>query len=213
MAEELNAIVQRMIEAGESEDNIGTVIKHFKSQTPPPAAAPRPAETQSSVGALPIAAAGAVTPKVAGWALELATNPDAWKTGATIGRVVGGLSGGAGAVAAGLASGHPMTILGAPAAAAMGSWVGGKEGWRTMNLAQKLAGKSVPLLEAIGPALARAGLVQGGLDLAQMAEPTRQDIGFLGLGGGTPDPQNPAMLNAAAQWLKDQVARALAKAK
>lgn len=36
MPDQLQGIVQRMIDAGESEDNIATVIQHFKSQAPPP---------------------------------------------------------------------------------------------------------------------------------------------------------------------------------
>lgn len=35
MPDELNAIVQRMIDAGESEENIGTVIQHFKPKYQP----------------------------------------------------------------------------------------------------------------------------------------------------------------------------------
>jgi hypothetical protein len=40
MADQLQSIVQRMVAAGESEDNIATVIKHYKPQAAPQAAAP-----------------------------------------------------------------------------------------------------------------------------------------------------------------------------
>src|SRR5262245_16971057 len=36
MPDQLQSIVQRMIDAGENEENIATVIQHFKAQAPPP---------------------------------------------------------------------------------------------------------------------------------------------------------------------------------
>lgn len=53
-ANDLQTIVQRMIDAGESEDNIATVIQHFKAQTPPPPP-PVSATTDTAAGA-PLAA-------------------------------------------------------------------------------------------------------------------------------------------------------------
>jgi hypothetical protein len=42
MADQLQSIVQRMVAAGESEDNIATVIKHYKTQAPLAAAPEQP---------------------------------------------------------------------------------------------------------------------------------------------------------------------------
>lgn len=41
---DLQTVVQRMIDAGEPEENIATVIQHYKSQAPPPAVAPKPSD-------------------------------------------------------------------------------------------------------------------------------------------------------------------------
>jgi hypothetical protein len=155
------------------------------------ASAPAPAG-----GALPLAAAGAIIPRASGWAMELATNPDAWKTGKVLGEVAGGI--------AGFAKGGPIGAAG-------GMYVGGKAGWRLVNAAQRVANPVATLAEKLAPysqTLATLGGAQGVNELAQMAEPNRRDIGFLGIGSGMPDPKNPAMLNAFASWLHDQYLRA-----
>ncbi len=55
-----------------------------------------------------------------------------------------------------------------------------------------------------GQTLSTLGIVQGALDLHQMAEPNRKDIGFMGIGTGTPDPEHPALLNMIVSKLRQR---------
>lgn len=171
----LNAIVQRMIDAGESEDNIATVIRGYKPQQAQP-------DTSRAVGLMAI---GKGLPAAADASMEFATNPQAWKAGKTIGEIGGGL--------AGLAKAGPLGAAG-------GMYAGGRAGWRLMNGAQRIASPLASGLEKVAPYAQSASTLSGAQginDLAQMAEPNRKDIGFLGIGPSQPsDPNHPAIINA-----------------
>ncbi len=77
--------------------------------------------------------------------------------------------------------------------------------------AAAVAPVATPVAKAISAAapyvkaISMASGAQGVLDLAQLAEPKRKDIGFFGVGSGTPDPQHPALLNALFSKIADVV--------
>ena len=130
---------------------------------------------------LAVAASGRAIPAAAAGAMELATNPAVPRVAAKIGKVAGGLA----PVVGGFGAGGPIGGLAGVGAAAKGAWAGGKTGWFTGKLAQSLASPVASALEKVSPyaqALSTFGGVQSALDLAQMAEPNRQDIGVLGVG-------------------------------
>jgi len=131
--------------------------------------------TSSSVGALPLAAAGAAAPFASRAVMEVATSPAVPRTMSTIGQIVGGVEG---------------AMHGGPMGAAGGVWTGGKAGWFTGKLAQRLAAPVAALAEKAAPyaqTLTTLAGAQGVNDLAQIAEPGRKDIGFLGIGASVPD--------------------------
>ena len=64
----------------------------------------------------------------------------------------------------------------------------------TADVAPVAAKTSSSLLGKLATGLSVASAVQGGLDLAQMAEPTRQDIGFFGIGHSTDNTPTAAAL-------------------
>lgn len=175
MPQNLEAIVQRMIDAGESEENIATVIKASKVQP------------QTDSGALGLAA---VKP-AAGLAMEMATNPGFPKATATLGRIGGAvlpMAVGSKYGASGMASG----ALGAAA----GSWSGGKTGYFTGKLLQNAASPVARGLETVAHGANTLAGASGVGDLAQMAEPNRKDIGFLGIGPSVDVPgAQPPVLN------------------
>jgi hypothetical protein len=191
--DQLEAIVQRMIDAGESEDNIATVIQHFKATTPPPAPAPlAPRETTS---ALKLRGAAALAPTAADATMRLATSPAVPRTAATIGRITGAIGPAAGEVIAGNVPAG-IALLGN---AGKTAWSGGKAGWFTGKLLQRAAAPVASALEKLTPyaqGLSTLSGVQGVLDLAQMAEPKRRDIGFLGMSYGDQKPPDWT----PAQW-------------
>jgi hypothetical protein len=117
--------------------------------------------------------------------MELATNPNVPKASAAAGRFAGAVA----PIAGGLMEyGLPGALIGA-AGAAKGAWLGGKTGWFTGKLAQTVSGHVAKIAEELTPYLqhlAPAVSAQGVLDLAQMSEPSRQDIGIMGI-GSTPD--------------------------
>jgi hypothetical protein len=119
---------------------------------------------------LKMAAAGAWVPVAERVAMEVATHPNAAKTGAAIGQVLGGVEG---------------ALKGGPLGAAGGVWTGGKAGWFTGKLAQRMAAPVANALEKVAPYAQTLSTLGGAAsvgDLAQIAEPTRRDIGFLGIG-------------------------------
>ena len=140
--------------------------------------------------------AGEVAPLAARTAMEVATNPALPKIGSTVGQIVGGVEG---------------LLHGGPLAAAGGTWTGSKAGWFTGKLAQKLAAPVAAMAEKAAPyaqTLSTLGAVAGVGDLAQIADPNRKDIGFLGISNkGTPDPEHPALINEAIAQLADRMGR------
>ncbi len=141
-------------------------------------------------------------------AMELATNPNVPKVGAAIGRVVGAVA----PIVGGAAEG-PMGALLGVSQAAKGSWLGGRTGWFSGKLAQSVAAPVANVLESVAPyaqSLAHLGGAQSLLDLAQVAEPNRQDIGTLGVSVGTPRSDaektaHPALLNMLAGKVQEGI--------
>lgn len=144
-----------------------------------------PAEKPSDSTGLALAAAGNGIPAAANAAMHVATSPNAGKIGSMLGQITGGIEG---------------AMKGGPMGAAGGVWAGGKAGWFTGKLAQRLAAPVASGLEKVAPyaqALSTLGGAQGVNDLAQMAEPNRKDIGFLGMGPSVDVPSaEPPWLNA-----------------
>lgn len=154
--------------------------------------------------ALGMATAARAVPAAAGAAMELATNPSVTATARTAGQIAGGVIP--------IAKYGPVGVLGLD----KGAKIGGKVGELAGKAAQKLA---APLgAEGVGPAsflgkiapyaqtLATLSGAQGALDLAQIAEPTRRDIGTLGVTiGDERDPDHPALLNLLAMKASDAI--------
>lgn len=151
-------------------------------------------------GALTMKAAASAVPLAGRVAEEVATNPNLPRTVATIGRGVGAVEG---------------AMKSGPLAIGPGAWAGGKAGWFTGKAVQGAAGPVSRAIEAVAPyaqALSTASGAQGALDLAQMAEPNRKDIGMLGIGIGDPgDPEHPALLNLIATKIGEAVKSLVAK--
>lgn len=144
-------------------------------------------------------AAMAGVPAAANIAARVATSPTLPQTAATIGRVTGAI---APMVAGGYEYGLPGFMSGA-VGAAKGSWAGGKTGYFTGKLIQKAALPVAKGLEAIAPAASALSGASGVGDLAQMAEPNRKDIGFLGLGPSVNVPgAEPPLINGLLARLR-----------
>lgn len=151
------------------------------SQAPQASVAAGDSVAPGSSAALGMAAAGKAVPMAAQGAMELATSPAVPRVAAAVGRVAGGIA----PIVGGASAGGPVGALAGVGAAAKGSWAGGKAGYFTGKLAQQVASPVARGLEAVAPyaqALSSLGGIQGGLDLAQMAEPERRDIGLMGVG-------------------------------
>lgn len=135
---------------------------------------------QPSSSALGLQATAAAAPTAVRAVEELATNPAVPKLAATAGRVIGGISA---PVTGAVYGGVPGAVVGA-AEASKAAWAGGKTGWFTGKLAQELASPVARAADALAPyaqAISTVSGAQGVLDLAQMADQTRKDIGFLGM--------------------------------
>lgn len=135
-----------------------------------------PAQSNPSTG-LALSATGKAIPALAEAAAEFGTNPAVPKAAATAGRVIGGVT----SLPAGLSGLGDVQ---------KGVWAGGRSGWFTGKMLQDMARPVSTLMEKAAPVatvLSALGVGQGGLDLAQMAEPNRKDIGFLGIGPSVPD--------------------------
>ncbi len=126
---------------------------------------------------------------------HLATSPTVVKTGAAIGRGIGAVTS------------FPSSVTGL-GAIQRGMNAGSKAGALVTTLAQDAAAPASKALGSVTPyiagALNTAGAAQGALDLAQMAEPNRKDIGVLGMGIGPERTQaekdaDPALLNDVAK--------------
>ena len=193
---DLQTIVQRMIDGGESEDNIATVIQHF---TAPPAPATPSGDTSSS---LLLAAAGQGVPVTAKAAAALSASPNAAKIGGALARGGTTLAG----VIHGAATRNIPEIVSAPIA----GWQAGKGGyWLTKGL-QRVAAPVGKALEKVAPyaqTLSTLSGAQGLNDLAQMAEPGRRDIGFLGFGPSQPtDRLSPEAERQIAYRIRQRIA-------
>ncbi len=154
------------------------------------------ARPDSSTGMM-AAAAPVVLPAAARLAMETATNPAVPRIGSTVGQIAGGIEG---------------LMKGGPLAAAGGAWVGGKAGWFTGKLAQKIAAPIAGMAEAAAPyvnAVAPITNAAGVGALAQMAEPNRKDIGFLGMSnaGGPIDAAHVPAANEAIAKIAERMGR------
>jgi hypothetical protein len=158
---------------------------------------------QSNWGATAMQGASALIQPVANAAAEVATNPNVPKMAATIGRTIGAVAPPvAGAIEAG-----PVGFLAGTAAAAKGAWAGGKTGWFTGKLAQNVAAPIADIMEKAVPyaqAVSTLAGAQGVNDLAQMADPKREDIGTLGVGGSGQASTQAAMMGAQIRALTSQ---------
>lgn len=166
----------------------GTPIEPMPSHEPTP--------QPGSKAAIIMQAASKSVPMAERVAMEAATNPNVPRVTANVGRVVGG----AAPVVGGFAKAGPGGAAIGMAGSAQGAWAGGKTGWFTGKLAQQLMTPIAKVMEAVKPyaqALGTLSGAQGVLDLAQMAEPNRTDIGTLGV-GKTQDPE--ARQQFAADW-------------
>ena len=154
----------------------------------------------STNSALSMAGARGLLPIAENMAAEFGTNPNIPKIGAAVGRTLGG----AAPVAAAMSSGNPVAMAMSPANIASGSWAGGRTGWHTAKLAQGMVRPVASLLGRLQPLAEKVGALagpQGFLDLAQMAEPKRKDIGFLGIGfNDTPSEPAPLVKNVL-DWM------------
>lgn len=153
----------------------------------------------SDVGGISMALAAHVVPFVQRVFEEAATNPAIKKTMATVGQVAGGIEG---------------AMSGGPLAAAGGVWAGGKAGWHSGALIQRLAAPVATVADKVAPyaqGLSTLSGAQGVGDLAQMADPSRQDIGTLGIGKTVNVPgMHPAVINALADKIRSAIHDALA---
>lgn len=152
-----------------------------KKQPPVTAWTGTPPTEGAGPGALDVAGTAKMIPPAGRAAMELATNPNVPKVAAKIGRVVGGVA----PAVTGLVEGSPIATMAGLAASGKTAWAGGKTGYYTGKAAQGAAGPVAKALEVLTPyaqALSTLAGAQGVNDLAQMAEPDRQDIGFLGMG-------------------------------
>lgn len=88
----------------------------------------------------------------------------------------------------------------------MASWAGGKTGYFGTKMLQSAARPISGALQAIAPAASALSGAAGVGDLAQMAEPTRKDIGFLGIGKSVDVPgAEPPWLNAVLGRLRGRL--------
>lgn len=154
----------------------------------------------SDSGAVAMSGAAHVVPVAGRIAEEAATNPGVPRGMAAVGRAVGAVEG---------------AMKSGPLAIGPGAWAGGKAGWFTGKVLQGAAAPAARALDAVKPyvqALSTASGAQGALDLAQMAEPNRKDIGVFGVGMGDPgDTEHPALLNLIATKIGDAVKSLVAK--
>lgn len=137
---------------------------------------------QGSVSALAMQAASKLPAPMAHAATAFATSPTAAKTASSLAR--GGTT--LAAIGRGLFTGNPSDIIAAP----MEGWAAGKGGYFLAKGAQSIANpiaRALTAAEPLAKAVGAAAGPQGVLDLAQMAEPNRRDIGFFGIGGSIPD--------------------------
>lgn len=135
----------------------------------------------SDSASLGMAGAAVAIPGASRLATEAVTNPNLPKMGAAAGRLIGGVA----PTLVEAAQGNGMGALTAAALSGKTAWAGSKAGWFTAKLAQQLGIPVAKLADAIAPyaaGLSTLSGAQGVGDLAQMADPKREDIGILGVG-------------------------------
>jgi hypothetical protein len=134
-------------------------------------------EPEGTHGALTLQASSRAVPIAARETMRLATSPNVVAAAEATGKVIGAVAStptsvtGLGSIPRGMAGG-----------ARLGKWFAG--------VAQKAAAPVAKAIETVAPYAQTAATLsgaQGVLDLAQMAEPGRKDIGFLGIGQSRPD--------------------------
>ncbi len=183
MADDLKAVVQRMIDAGEAEENIATVIRSFGK---PKEASLAPVTAGGGNASLGLSALQRLAPLAQRGVEEVATNPGVARMGQRLGAAAGGLGG--------------LMKTASPLGAMGGMMAGGKLGNIAGRGLQAVAGPIAKGVGAVAPYAQTLGTLSGAQgvgDLAQMAEPTRKDIGFLGFGKTQDVPgQKPALLNS-----------------
>lgn len=153
-----------------AEDTQGwTVVEEPRAAAPATAGAP-----SGTTAGLTVATLAKLSPKAAWELMRFGTSPTAAKTGGAIANAATTLA----AAGHGVMTGNPSQIIAAP----LEGWAAGKGGYFGTKALQGAARTGAAVLEKAAPVLDAAGIVQGGLDLAQMAEPDRKDIGFFGVG-------------------------------
>lgn len=171
-----------------------------KSQPTPsgwtPVSEPKADKKAGTNSALVLNLSAHLVPYVASVLEEFATSPNVPKIAAQAGRVMGGA---APVIGGGIEFGLPGAMVGV-AGSAKGAWLGGKTGWHTGKMVQNLSAPVAQAMEKLAPyaqTLATLSGAQGVLDLAQMAEPDRRDIGFMGVGPHVDVPANAPNKNEA----------------
>jgi hypothetical protein len=188
MSDEIDATIDKLHAAGATDDEITAIIKEKYG----------PQSDSSGVG---FAAAGAGVPAAASGLASFAASPAVPKAFGAVARgatTVGGLLHGA-------YTGNFPEIVASPIA----GWQAGKGGYFLGKMAQSIAKPASGLLQSVAPyaqTLSTLGGVQGGLDLAQMADPNRKDIGFLGMGPSVNVPgAEPPVLNRLAAYIRGKI--------
>jgi len=143
----------------------------------------------------------AAVPAIRDAVMDVATSPTlpaTLGTAARAGTTIGGVVHGAVTL-------NPAEVL----AASKAGWAAGKGGYFLGKGAQAVAEPVANALDKAVPyaqTLSTLAGAQGVLDLAQIAEPQRKDIGFLGIKAGDPvDPNHPALLNLLAMKAADAI--------
>lgn len=157
-------------------------------------------QPESDSGAVVMRGAAAVAPAIERGVVNFATSPNVPKMAAKAGRIIGGA---APVIGGAVKMGPAGAAIGA-AGAAQGAWAGGKAGWFTGKLAQNLLMPVARAAEVLAPyaqALSTLSGAQGVLDLAQMAEPNRKDIGFFGVGKTQDKAAQKAFSDAWDNWM------------
>lgn len=219
MTDEVDATIDKLIAAGASDDEIAEIVreKFGSAHAMGPVDPNEPDQTPSTVqhgprrpgtnSALALAGVGPGTRVAAQEAMRFGTSPTVPKTAAMMGRMIGGAAPVIGGASVGGLGGAALGLAGAR----QGAWAGGGSGWFLGKVAQGVARPLAGALEAAAPVAQMVGRLAGpqGLgDLAQMAEPERQDIGFLGMGKSVDVPgAHPPLLNAAYGKARDAIGR------
>ncbi len=171
---------------------------------PPTPTTPTAAPPSDALG-LGLTAAVKSLPAATTLAEQVATSPAVPRMAATAGRVLGAVV----PPVAGAFEAGPIGALLGVGGMAGGSWAGGRTGWFTGKMLQNVAAPLTNALAAVEPyaqVLTKIAGAQSALDLAQMADPTRRDIGTFGVGLHDPqDPAHPALLNLLGTKTADAV--------